>query len=42
MKSKLTNDKIYEIYNKYLEKNDNNIDCIIILENTNNKLKVIR
>ena len=34
---KLTNDKIYELYNKCLEKNDNNIDCKIILQNTNNK-----
>jgi hypothetical protein len=30
---KLTNDKIYELYNKCLEKNDNNIDCTIILQN---------
>ena len=35
--TKLTNDKIYELYNKCLEKNDNNIDCKIILQNTNNK-----
>ena len=35
--AKLTNDKIYELYNKCLEKNDNNIDCKIILQNTNNK-----
>ena len=34
---KLSNDKIYELYNKCLEKNDNNIDCTIILQNTNNK-----
>lgn len=34
--TKLTSDKIYELYNKCLEKNDNNIDCNIILENTNN------
>ena len=27
--TKLTSDKIYEIYNKCLEKNDNNIDCVI-------------
>jgi hypothetical protein len=33
----LTADKIYEAYNKCLEKNDNNIDCTIILQNTNNK-----
>ena len=31
--SKLTNDKIYELYNKCLEKNDNNIDCTTILQN---------
>ena len=30
---KLTNDKIYELYNKCLEKNDNNIDCNVILQN---------
>ena len=30
---KLTNDKIYELYNKCLEKNDNNIDCTTILQN---------
>ena len=30
---KLTNDKIYELYNKCLEKNDKNIDCTIILQN---------
>jgi hypothetical protein len=30
---KLTTDKIYELYNKCLEKNDNNIDCNIILNN---------
>ena len=30
---KLSNDKIYELYNKCLEKNDNNIDCTIILQN---------
>ena len=30
---KLSNDKIYELYNKCLEKNDNNIDCSIILQN---------
>ena len=35
--SKLTSDKIYEIYNKCLEKNDNNIDCNILLQNINNK-----
>ena len=34
---KLTNDKIYELYNKCLERNDNNIDCKIILQNINNK-----
>ena len=27
---KLSNDKIYELYNKCLEKNDNNIDCTTI------------
>jgi len=32
---KLTTDKIYELYNKCLEKNDNNIDCNIILNNIN-------
>ena len=31
--AKLTNDKIYELYNKCLEKNDNNIDCTTILQN---------
>jgi hypothetical protein len=31
--AKLTNDKIYELYNKCLEKNDKNIDCSIILQN---------
>lgn len=30
---KLSNDKIYELYNKCLEKNDNNIDCTTILQN---------
>lgn len=30
---KLSNDKIYELYNKCLEKNDKNIDCTIILQN---------
>lgn len=35
--TKLTSEKIYEVYNKCLEKNDNNIDCNIILENTINK-----
>ena len=30
---KLTNDKIYELYNKCLEKNDKNIDCTTILQN---------
>jgi hypothetical protein len=30
---KLTNDKIYELYNKCMEKNDKNIDCTIILQN---------
>jgi hypothetical protein len=34
--SKLTTEKMYEAYNKCLEKNDNNIDCTIILQNTNN------
>ena len=28
-----TTDKIYEIYNKCLEKNDNNIDCNAMLQN---------
>ena len=32
---KLSNDKIYELYNKCLENNDNNIDCKIILQNNN-------
>jgi len=31
--TKLTSDKIYEIYNKCLEKNDNNIDCNVMLQN---------
>ena len=31
--TKLTTDKIYEIYNKCLEKNDNNIDCNAMLQN---------
>jgi hypothetical protein len=30
---KLTNDKIYELYNKCLETNDKNIDCTTILQN---------
>jgi hypothetical protein len=30
---KLTNDKIYELYNKCLENNDKNIDCTTILQN---------
>jgi hypothetical protein len=30
---KMTTDKMYELYNKCLEKNDNNIDCSIILNN---------
>jgi hypothetical protein len=30
---KLSNDKIHELYNKCLEKNDKNIDCTIILQN---------
>jgi hypothetical protein len=34
---KLSNDKIYELYFKCMEKNDTNIDCTIILQNTNNK-----
>jgi len=29
---KLTTDKMYELYNKCLEKNDKNIDCNIILQ----------
>ena len=32
--TKLTSDKIYEIYNKCLEKNDNNIDCNAILQSS--------
>ncbi len=32
--TKLTSDKIYEIYNKCLEKNDNNIDCNEILQSS--------
>ena len=32
--TKLTSDKIYEIYNKCLEKNDNNIDCNVILQSS--------
>jgi hypothetical protein len=35
--SKLTTDKMYEAYNKCLEKNENNIDCTIILQNTTYK-----
>ena len=35
--TKLTSDKIYEIYNKCLEKNDNNIDCNVMLQNIINK-----
>jgi hypothetical protein len=31
---------MYEAYNKCLEKNDNNIDCTIILQNTNNNWKL--
>lgn len=30
---KLSNDKIYELYNICLEKNENNIDCTTILQN---------
>ncbi len=30
--SKITTDKMYELYNKCVEKNDNNIDCNIILQ----------
>jgi hypothetical protein len=30
---KLSSNKIYEIYNKCLEKNDNNIDCNALLQN---------
>jgi hypothetical protein len=30
---KLSNDKIYELYNICLEKNDKNIDCTTILQN---------
>jgi hypothetical protein len=34
---KLSTDKMYELYNKCLEKNDNNIDCNVILQsNTHN------
>lgn len=29
---KITTDKMYELYNKCVEKNDNNIDCNIILQ----------
>jgi hypothetical protein len=32
---KLSNDKIYELYNKCLENNDKNIDCTTILQNNN-------
>lgn len=32
---KLTNDKIYELYNKCLENNNTNVDCNIILNNIN-------
>jgi len=31
--NKLTTDKVYELYNKCLEKKDNTINCNIILEN---------
>jgi len=34
--TKLTSEQIFEMYNKCLERNDNNIDCNIILE-TNKK-----
>ena len=30
---KITNEKIYELYNKCLENNDKNIDCTTILQN---------
>jgi len=30
--SKITTEKMYELYNKCLEKNDNKIDCNIILQ----------
>ena len=34
---RLSTDKMYELYNKCLEKNDNNIDCNVILQsNTHN------
>ena len=33
--SKITTEKMYELYNKCLEKNDNKIDCTIILKNNN-------
>ncbi len=29
---KITTEKMYELYNKCLEKNDNKIDCNIILQ----------
>ena len=35
--TKLTPDKIYEIYNKCLEENNNNIDCTVVLQNLSNK-----
>jgi hypothetical protein len=38
--TKLTSDKIYELYNKCLDNNinnNNNIDCNIIFQNMNNK-----
>jgi hypothetical protein len=35
--TKLTSEKIYEIYNKCLEKNDNNIDCNVMLQNIINR-----
>jgi hypothetical protein len=36
---KLTNDKIYELYNKCLEKNDKNIDCTTILQNNEKQIR---
>lgn len=35
--TKLTSEKIFDLFNKCLENNDTNIDCNSILGNTNNK-----
>jgi hypothetical protein len=36
---KLTNDKIYELYNKCLETKDKNIDCTTILQNNEKQIR---